>query len=438
MILCKNGHPNPDGATYCQVCKVYIDAAIAPVVPEPEPAPPEPPPQPPPAPPAPPAPAAARPNVFLSQSVVTVAPGGAVTCEIRIENPGETPDAYRVELAGPAAALASLAPERLELEPGAGGAADVTFWSDAAASAGNLPFEVRVHSAALPGQPVSARGVLEIASSAQPPPPPPGPGVGAPLGLALAGSALLAIGMFLTQPDDHSFVSNDFGGSVDHGGLYTSLAPAAVVLGALVAALLLRKAATRELGAGLLLGFGIVGTVKYFGVIGAAVADGTAARWIPVLLGGPLLVVAGIWASRSSRRLDRSAAARAVAGVAAAGAALIVLACFVPFSHGGTNLPGDQVLVERGWSSVDPLLTAVAVAILALVLLAVDARALWFGALIAIGIASSLLWLRFVGVPVVRHDRLGIGAFLGLAGSVVVVAAGWLGYRARLEHATPA
>ena len=24
MILCKNGHPNPEGSTYCSVCKVYI------------------------------------------------------------------------------------------------------------------------------------------------------------------------------------------------------------------------------------------------------------------------------------------------------------------------------------------------------------------------------------------------------------------------------
>ena len=27
MIRCKNGHLNPDGATYCSVCKVYIDSS---------------------------------------------------------------------------------------------------------------------------------------------------------------------------------------------------------------------------------------------------------------------------------------------------------------------------------------------------------------------------------------------------------------------------
>ena len=37
MILCVNGHANPDGATYCAVCKVYIDSSAQ----APAPAPPE-------------------------------------------------------------------------------------------------------------------------------------------------------------------------------------------------------------------------------------------------------------------------------------------------------------------------------------------------------------------------------------------------------------
>jgi hypothetical protein len=173
--------------------------------------------------------------------------------------------------------------------------------------------------------------------------------------------------------------------------------------------------------------------VKYLAVTGAAVSDGTAGRWIPVLLGGPLLLLAATWAGASGPPLDRSPTARAVAGVAAAGAALIALACFVPFSRGGTDLPGTQSVIERGWAAVDPLVGAVAIAALALMLFRADIRLLWCGALIAIGIASSLLWLRFIGVPLLRHDRLGAGGFLGLLGSVAVIGGGWLGCRGVIE-----
>jgi hypothetical protein len=30
MILCPNGHPNPDGTTHCEVCDVYIQTITAP------------------------------------------------------------------------------------------------------------------------------------------------------------------------------------------------------------------------------------------------------------------------------------------------------------------------------------------------------------------------------------------------------------------------
>ena len=69
MVLCRNGHPNPTGATYCSVCQVYIDADAPPVPAEPappEPTAPEPPPPEAPAPeppePPPPLPAAFPPS----------------------------------------------------------------------------------------------------------------------------------------------------------------------------------------------------------------------------------------------------------------------------------------------------------------------------------------------------------------------------------------
>jgi hypothetical protein len=79
MIRCRNGHLNPDGATYCSVCHTYIDAAaehVEPVpAPPPEPSPPEQPPpeQPPPEPESwPTPPPRPRPLVSLAQTALTL------------------------------------------------------------------------------------------------------------------------------------------------------------------------------------------------------------------------------------------------------------------------------------------------------------------------------------------------------------------------------
>jgi hypothetical protein len=168
MILCKNGHPNEDGATYCVVCKVYIDATAQAVAPAPEPPAPEPPaPElPAPAPPAPEPSAPVPPLLSLSATALSVQAGGEVSCELRIQNPGQTGDAYVLEPAGQAASWASVQPSMLSIAPGTAGTARLTFRPDASAPTGALPFEVRVRATQLPAQPVSAQGVLEIASPA--------------------------------------------------------------------------------------------------------------------------------------------------------------------------------------------------------------------------------------------------------------------------------
>ena len=145
MILCKNGHLNPDGATYCAVCKVYIDssAQAAPVAPQP--------------------PAVAT----LAPSTLIVGASGEASCELRLENASGVSDDYGLELTGQAAGFGSLQPADLSLAPGAVGTSRLTFRPDGSAPlGGELPFEVVARSRLVPDRPVSAQGLLTIAVAA--------------------------------------------------------------------------------------------------------------------------------------------------------------------------------------------------------------------------------------------------------------------------------
>jgi hypothetical protein len=154
MILCKNGHPNPDGTTYCQVCKVYIDSTV-PAEPTPQP---EPVPQPTP----PPEPQPARPTVSLSESSLASEPGGRASCQIDVENSGQTAADYTVTVGGTAAQWARLEPATLSVAAGARGSVVLTFEPGSDAPAGAAAFEVAVTSkdaAPLTGK---APGILEV------------------------------------------------------------------------------------------------------------------------------------------------------------------------------------------------------------------------------------------------------------------------------------
>src|SRR4029453_16609940 len=166
MVLCRNGHENPDGATYCSVCKVYIDAS-APPAPEPPPPEPEPPPaparppepEPPPPLPAPPPRQAEAPMVTLSQAELSVIAGDRVPAAIEIANPGEVDDEYVVEVHGEAAQWTSVEPAQLALAAGAAATVQLWFQPVASASPGAVvPFEVSVRSRQLPVQKVVLTG----------------------------------------------------------------------------------------------------------------------------------------------------------------------------------------------------------------------------------------------------------------------------------------
>jgi hypothetical protein len=168
MILCKNGHPNPEGSTYCSVCKVYIDASAPHVESAPQPTPVAPPPPPPPAP--------ASPEVSLSETSLAAAPGGEASCEVRVHNPGALADEYTVEVMGQAAAWAVVEPWHLSIGPGGAATAWAKFRPDPGATAGTaVPFEVNVTPKLLLDHPVSVLGVLQVTGTTEPVPPTPAP-----------------------------------------------------------------------------------------------------------------------------------------------------------------------------------------------------------------------------------------------------------------------
>ena len=249
-----------------------------------------------------------------------------------------------------------------------------------------------------------------------------------PAALTVVGAGLLLAGVFITLPEGHghTLISNDFGGSAPKGGIFTSLSPLSIVIGSLVALILAFRESTRGLAAGLLLGFGIAGCATYIGVW--TFASGTAGRWLPSILGGVLLVAAAVWLSLAAPDPSTATHDALVAVLALAGAVLILVGTLVPFS----DFQGSSSIVDRDWSATLPFVCAGATAVLAAVVYWTGFRALWLGALIAIGICSCLLFVRFIGVPVIRSDGLGAGAFLGAIGSLLAIAAGGLGYsRAR-------
>ena len=213
-VLCKNGHPNPEGATYCSVCHVYIDAAAAPEPPpppppppepeppppppepeppppepeppppepeppppEPEPPPPEPEPPPPEVPPPPPPepvppPQVEAPMVTLAGAALSAPVGGRVSAVVELANVGQVDDEYGVEINGPSALHAFADPGRLALAAGAVGSVRLAFGPiDSTAAGTALPFEVRVGSRELPEQPVMLQGSVTVEPDLPPPAP---------------------------------------------------------------------------------------------------------------------------------------------------------------------------------------------------------------------------------------------------------------------------
>lgn len=85
-------------------------------------------------------------RILLSQTNLTVDPGGEVSLSVRIENAGAIVDEFTIEVLGQASAWAYVAPGSVRLFPGADSTAQVTFRPprDAAVAPGPRPFGIRV------------------------------------------------------------------------------------------------------------------------------------------------------------------------------------------------------------------------------------------------------------------------------------------------------
>jgi hypothetical protein len=163
MILCRNGHENPDGATVCAVCQVPIDVdperdsatteTTTPVESKPAATP-------------------SQPRVSLAAASLSARAGDKVATQIRVENPGGVDDSYQFQVLGESAPWAAFDPAGLSLAAGGSGTVTLTFTAPAEAT-GVHPYEVRTTSQQVPASPVSTVGLLEVVAPTETPKPVP-------------------------------------------------------------------------------------------------------------------------------------------------------------------------------------------------------------------------------------------------------------------------
>jgi len=269
-------------------------------------------------------------------------------------------------------------------------------------------------------------------------PVPPPRRLGAAVATAVAGACLLAVGLLLLAD---VYITPGFNFLPVPGGLFTAPGPLGVLLGSLVALARLRREAVGWLDVGLLAGFGFEAAAKGVSLLGdsAGRVQGGALVWTA---GGVVLVAA---AGVAARRLgptptwpERPSAA--VAAVGAVAAALLVAGAVIPFNFATPG--GNRIVANDSWAAADPIGTALGV-LVAVALAFAGRRRVAAGLLLALGLASALLWVRYVGIPVAQwvHEpdvaSPRAGGVVGLAGSLVAAAAGWrLASRPRERRAT--
>ncbi len=254
--------------------------------------------------------------------------------------------------------------------------------------------------------------------------------------LSIVGAVLLAIGVrFPWDFRGRSWLDLKFGtNGIEGAGFFTGFAPVTLVLGTLAALAFAFRPRTRELGAGLLIGFGVAGAVKYLGLLGqvlteSATRGSSAVAFTGVVAGAVLLVVAGVRVALLSPRSAEPAAPLGILVPALLGGAavLTMIGVVVPFNAQLER----SVVPDEHWLAIDAVVIPL-VALGVLVLLTWGRRLLGAGVLIALGIATATLWLRYLGVPIIAPDNagsFGVGAAAGLAGGLLILAAGLLVWR---------
>jgi hypothetical protein len=271
--------------------------------------------------------------------------------------------------------------------------------------------------------------VGENDGSRQPQPPPQRwPGL-VPVGVL--GAALLVVGLVVLW---QTYITpTPFGFTNVPPGFFTSVAPVGVLVGAFLALALARQEATTTwLRVGLFAGFAVEAAAKGLSLLGDS-SSRVQAGGLLWLLGGAMLGVAAVIAARDvSKRVPAESPNEPrytlTAFAAIAGAAMLVVGTVIPFNIAKPG--GDRIILSEQWFAADPFATALAT-VVAVGLLFTGRRSLAAGLLLALGLASALLWVRYVGIPIAQWSTPNdvaspqAGGFVGLAGSVVVFCAGW-------------
>lgn len=215
------------------------------------------------------------------------------------------------------------------------------------------------------------------------------------------------------------------------------LEPIAGAVGVLLAVALIGPG-RRLLGAGLLLGFGFAVAISAITALAVIQAGEDLTRTVGaggfIALGGALLVLVAGTATyarlRRERPLDLAAAGAPSRFLALAGAVVVLVAVFVPYDYGGRGGPHFAVIggdLPQGliWGAVEPLCVFVAIVLVVLLAWTRVPRLVLAGFLFAVALQVGLFYAALL-YPAFDHSQLGSlgpGAFLGIFGAALVIAA---------------
>ncbi len=381
-----------------------------------------------------PTPDAGRAGVYvgLSATSLSVIAGGATACDVHVRNVGAIADNYRLDVSGPAAGVGRLSPSQVALEPGEQATALLSFAAPHEAHSGTdvLDFDVRAVSERDARVAATAHGALEVVPAPSRAATTPGPMHMPGLLQPLVAAAVLVI--VQASFVDHLFFLNDFGGA-SHFRSQAALYVAQFVTGLPVVVFAAMAAVgtalvgrgrrhVQVIGAGLLIAAGAQAAVLFV----VALLKWHNARFAFALLAALVVLAVGAWTwSALSRGLELAKLAdleawerRTVYG----GIATSAVGMVIPFNTVTVGSPETKF----GATAVEgaALFAGLAVALLCTRL---DLPRLGLGAvLLAIGIGTASIWIRFAAVSRLETTAVadpGYGAVIGLCGAIALIVA---------------
>ena len=261
--------------------------------------------------------------------------------------------------------------------------------------------------------------------------------------LGAAATLLLALGFaFPWDTRGRSWIDRQFAAVGWIADWLSALSPLALVVGAIAGLVLAYRPATRAFGAGLLIGLGLVAAGKYGGLVLWLATLDEMRRAVSlfvltlVVAAACSLVAVGVLLARRAppEHPATHSWSRLVVSLVVVGSALTLLGCVVPFNGGSDEffvaaraiVPGAKNEADS-WLALDQAL--VVLAALGALLVARHSRKVASGILVAVGLVSALLWVRYIGIPIAQKATQGSaapGGFIGLAGALALAGAGVL------------